>query len=113
MWNHTLDPHFTPNLFKSTEESTYKLKDMHAENSINPIKSVLLLKHHKANEYSVVQGGAINKSDYVNSQKIVCIQDCYGDIIAIRIKEFFAMLDLWLEESGSEIILDPHYYLIR
>ena len=113
MWNHTLDPHFTPNLFKSTEESTYKLKDMHAGNSINPIKSVLLLKHHKANEYSVVQGGAINKSDYVNSQKIVCIRDCYGDIIATRIKEFFALLDLWLEESGSEIILDPHYYLIR
>ena len=113
MWNHTIDSHFSPNLFKSAVDSSYEIKDMYAENSTNPPKSVLLLKHHKDNEYSVVQGGALRKCNYDLSKKIVCVQDCYGYIIATRIKEFLAVLDSWLEESGSEIILDPHYYLIR
>ena len=112
MWNHTVDSHFTPNLFKSTIDSSYEIKDMYAENPTNPPNSVVLLKHHKGNEYSIVQGGALRKCNYDISKKIVCIQDCYGYIIATRIKEFLTVLDLWLEESGSEIILDPDYYLI-
>lgn len=112
MWNNTVDSHFTPKLFKSSIDSSYKIKDMHLENPTNPPKSVMLLKHHKGNEYSVVQGGRLSKCDYGGATKIVCLQDCYGYIIAKRVKDFLAVLDLWLDESGSEIILDPHYYLI-
>ena len=111
MWRHTIDPHFSPNLFKYATESEYAIKDMHAENSENPPKSVLLLKHIRDNQYSVVQGGTLGNWEYAD--KLVCVQDCYGYIIAKRIKEFLSHLDSWLEESGSEIILDPHYYLIR
>lgn len=113
MWNHTIDPHFTPNLFKKAVDSSYEVKDMCAENPANPPKSVILLKQLNNNEYSVVQGGSLSNCNYQFSKKIVCIQDCYGYIIAKRIKEFFAYFDLWMEESGSELILDPHYYLIR
>ena len=112
MWNHTVDSHFTPKLFKSSIDSSYKIKDMHLENPINPPKSVMLLKHHKENQYSIVQGGRLSKCNYEGATKIVCLQDCYGYIIARRVKEFLAVLDSWLDESGSEIILDPHYYLI-
>ena len=66
----------------------------------------------KDNQYSIVQGGRLCKCNYEYATKIVCIQVCYGYIVANRVKEFLASLDLWLEESGSEIILDPHYYLI-
>ncbi len=113
MWNHAVDPHFTPDLFKSKTNSSYEIKDMYAENPTNPPNSVILLKHHQGNEYSIVQGGTLRKCNYDISKKIVCIHDCYGHIIATRIKEFLTVLGSWLEESGSEIILDPHYYLIH
>lgn len=113
MWNHTIDSHFSPNLFQSTHNSNYAIKDMNEENSQNPVKSVMLLKHYKDDQYSVVQGGSLSKFNYENAVKIVCIQDCYGYIIAKRIKEFLSHLDFWLEESGGEMILDPHYYIIH
>lgn len=113
MWNHTIDPHFTPNLFKKLTESTYIIKDMYSENPQNPPSSVILLKHIEDNKYSVVQGGSLSNCNFENASKLVVIQDCYGYIIAKRIKELFAIIDLWLEESGSEIILDPHYYIIK
>ncbi len=113
IWNHTIDPHFSPKLFKKTVDSSYEIKDMYAGNSSNPPNSVIMIKHRNGNEYSVVQGGSLSKCNYQFSKKIVCIQDCYGYIIAKRIKEFFANLNLWMEESGHEIILDPHYYLIN
>lgn len=111
MWNHTVDPHFSPNLFKSVTDSEYIIQDMHKENPKNPPNSVVLLKHYKDNEYTVIQGGSFSDNDLGN--KIVCLQDCYGYIFACRIKEFLSHLDYWLEESGSEIILDPHYYLLQ
>lgn len=111
MWNHTVDPHFSPNLFKSVTDSSYIIKDMHKENPQNPPNSVVLLKHCKDDKYTIVQGGSFNNNKLGN--KIVCLQDCYGYIFACRIKEFLSHLNYWLEESGSEIILDPHYYLIR
>lgn len=113
MWNNTIDSHFSPNLFKTAFDSIYAIKDMHAENPQNPPESVMLLKHLKNEQYSVVQSGSLSKFNYKLAEKIVCIQDCYGYIIAKRIKEFLAHLDFWLEESGSEIILDPHYYVIH
>lgn len=111
LWNHTIDPHFSPNLFKSVTDSEYIIKDMHKENPSNPPKSVLLLKHLKNNQYTVVQGGSLSEHEFGN--KLVCLQDCYGYIFARRIKEFLSYFDYWLEESGSEIILDPHYYVIQ
>ncbi len=111
MWNSDIDPHFSPNLFKSVTDSSYIIKDMHKENPKNPIDSVILLKHYEGNQYEVVQGGALSNKEIGN--KIVCLQDCYSYKFASRIKEFLSHLDYWLEESGSEIILDPHYYLIR
>lgn len=111
MWNHTIDSHFSPNLFKTSRESEYIIKDMHNENPQNHPRSVMLLKHYKDNEYSVVQGGSLSNFEYAD--KIISIQDCYGYKIATRIKEFLNHLDFWLEESGSEIILDSHYYLIH
>ena len=113
MWNHTIDSHFSPNLFQSAHNSNYAIKDMNKENPQNSIKSVLLLKHYKDDQYSVVQGGSLSKFNYEIAVKIVCIQDCYGYIIAKRIKEFLSYLDFWLEESGGEMILDPHYYIIH
>ena len=110
-WNNTIDSHFSPNLFETSRVSEYIIKDMHEENPQNPPKSVMLLKHIEDNEYSVVQGGTLNNSEIAD--RIVSIQDCYGYKIATRFKEFFEYLDFWLEESGSEIILDPHYYLMR
>lgn len=112
MWNHTIDPHFSPNLFKEITESII-IRDMYSENSQNPPRSVILLKHIDDNKYSVVQGGSLCNCNYENASKQVVIQDCYGYIIAKRIKELFTIIDLWLEESGSEIILDPHYYVIK
>lgn len=111
MWNHTVDPHFSPNLFKSTTDSDYIIKDMDKENSKNPPNSVVLLKRYKDDKYTIVQGGSFKGN--ILGDKIVCLQDCYGYIFARRIKEFLAHLSYWLDESGSEIILDPHYYLIR
>lgn len=113
MWNHTIDSHFSPKLFKSATDSLYEIKDMYAENPTNSPTAVVLLKRRNGNEYTVVQGGALRKCDYNLSKRIVCIQDRYGYIIATRIKEFLAHLNLWLEESGGEIILDPHYYIIH
>lgn len=113
MWNHTIDPHFSPNLFQVICNSNYAIKDMNMENSQNPPKSVLLLKHIKDEQYSVVQGGSLSNINYEFARKIVCIQECYSYIIAKRIKEFLLHLDFWLNESGSEIILDPHYYIIH
>ena len=113
MWNHTIDSHFSPNLFQSTYDSNYAIKDMYAENPQNPLNSVLLLKHYNEDQYSTVQGGSLRKSNYELAVKIVCIQDCYSYIIAQRIKEFLSYLDFWLEETGGEMILDPHYYLIK
>lgn len=113
MWNHTIDPHFVPNLFKELMDSEYLIKDMHNENPKNPPNAVLLLKHIEDNKYSVIQGGSLNNCNYENASKLVVVEDCYGYIIAKRIKEVFAIIDLWLEESGSEIILNPHYYLIK
>lgn len=113
MRNHTIDPHFSPNLFKEITESIYIIRDMYSENSQNPPRSVILLKHIDDNKYSVVQGGSLCNCNYENASKQVVIQDCYGYIIAKRIKELFTIIDLWLEESGSEIILDPHYYVIK
>ena len=110
-WNHTIDPHLSPNLFKVVMDSEYIIKDMHKENSKNPPNSVMLLKHYKDNEYTIVQGGSLSANELGN--KIVCLQDCYGYIFAKRIKEFLSYLDFWLEETGNEIILDPHYYLMR
>lgn len=111
MWNSDIDPHFSPNLFKSVTDSSYMIKDIHKENPKNPIDSVVLLKHYEGNQYKVVQGGALSNKEI--GKKIVCLQDCYSYKFASRIKEFLSHLDYWLEESGSEIILDPHYYLIR
>ena len=85
---------------------------MYSENSQNPPRSVILLKHID-DKYSVVQGGSLCNCNYESASKQVVIQDCYGYIIAKRIKELFTIIDLWLEESGSEIILDPHYYIIK
>ena len=112
MWNHSVDSHYNSKLFKSMEDSSYRIKDMHAENPTNPPLSVVLLKYQEDNKYSVVQGGALCKYNCEMTTKIVCIQDCYGYIFSKRVKEFLSNLDFWLEESGSEIILDPHYYLI-
>ena len=111
MWNHTIDPHFSPNLFKKVADSNYVIKDMKKENPLNPPNSVMLLKHYKDNQYRVIQGGVL--SNYEFADKIVCLQDCYGYEFANGIKEFLSYLDFWLEESGNEIILDPHYYLIH
>lgn len=111
IWNHTVDPHFSPNLFQSVADSDYIIKDMHKENPKNPPNSVVLLKHYKDNKYTVVQGGSFGGNKLGN--KLVRLQDCYGYIFACRIKEFLLHLDYWLEESGSEIILDPHYYLMK
>ena len=113
MWNHTIDSHFSPNLFQATHNSNYAIKNMHTENPQNPPNSVLLLKHHKKDQYSVIQGGFLSNSNYTPAGKIVCIQECYGYKIAKMIKEFLSYFDFWLEESGSEIILDPHYYIIK
>lgn len=113
MWNHTIDSHFSPNLFQATRNSNYAIKNMHTENPQNPPNSVLLLKHHKKDQYSVIQGGFLSNSNYTPAGKIVCIQECYGYKIAKMIKEFLSYFDFWLEESGSEIILDPHYYIIK
>lgn len=113
MWNHTIDSHFSPNLLQAIHDSNYAIKDMHEENPQNPLKSVMLLKHYKDEQYSVVQGGSLSKFNYQLAIKIVRIQDCYSYIIAKRIKEFLSYLDFWLDESGDEIILDPHYYLIN
>lgn len=113
MWHHTVDVHFSPSLFKTTRDSNYAIKDMHVENSQNSPKSVLLLKHLKDEQYSVVQGGSLSNINYELARKMVCIQECYGNIIAKRIKEFLLHLDFWLNESGGDIILDPHYYMIH
>ena len=112
MWKHTIDSHFSPNLFQTAQDSCYKIKDMQMENPQNPPKSVVLLKHYKDEQYHVVQGGSLSSFNYELAEKIVCIQDCYGKLIATRIKEFLSHLGFWLEESGGEIILDPHYYFI-
>ena len=111
IWNHTIDPHFSPNLFKKITDSNYVIKDMKKENPLNPPNSVMLLKHYKDNQYTVIQGGALSNCEFAD--KIVCLQDCYGYKFANGIKEFLSYLDFWLEESGNEIILDPHYYLIH
>lgn len=111
LWTHTMDSHFAPNLFKYANKSKYAIKDMHAENADNPRRSVLLLKHIQDDQYSVVQSGSLRNWEYAD--KLVCVQDCYGYIVAKRIKEFLSILDSWLGESGSEIILDPHYYIIK
>lgn len=111
LWTHTMDSHFSPNLFRYANKSKYAIKDMHAENADNPPRSVLLLKHIQDDQYSVVQGGSLRNWEYAD--KLVCVQDCYGYIVAKRIKEFLSILDSWLDESGSEIILDPHYYMIK
>lgn len=111
MWNHTIAPHFSPNLFKKVADSNYVIKDMKKENPLNPPNSVMLLKHYKDNQYRVIQGGVL--SNYEFADKIVCLQDCYGYKFANGIKEFLSYLDFWLEESGNEIILDPHYYFIH
>ena len=86
---------------------------MHIENPQNPPKSVLLLKSIENEQYSVVQGGSLSSANYELAQRIVRIQDNYDYIIAKRIKEFLLHLDFWLKESGGEIILDPHYYIIK
>lgn len=111
MWKHTVDPHFSPNLFKAIKNSEYIIKDMHKENLKNSPHSAVLLKHYKDDEYTIVH--ACSFVDNELGIKLVCLQDCYGYIFARRIKEFLSHLDYWLEESGSEIILDPHYYLMR
>lgn len=114
MWNHTIDAHFSPNLFQIThDDSNYIIKDMHIENPQNPPKSVLLLKSLENEQYSVVQGGSLSSANYELAKRIVRIQDNYDYIIAKRIKEFLLHLDFWLKESGGEIILDPHYYIIK
>lgn len=112
MWNNIFRPHLEDKLFKNIKGSKYKIKDMHLENPDNPKNSVVLLKHHEADEYVVIQGGTLCKYNYDLSKKIVCLQDSYGYIFAQSIKKFFEVLDMWLEESGNEIILDPDYYLI-
>ncbi len=111
LWMHTIDPHFVSKMFKTIKDCDYVIKDMHIENSDNPPKSVLLLKHVKDNQFSVVQGGELSNHKFAN--KIVCLHDSYGYIFAKRIKSFFNHLNFWLDESGNEIILDPHYYLLR
>jgi hypothetical protein len=88
LWTHTMDSHFSPNLFKYANKSKYAIKDMHAENADNPPRSVLLLKHIQEDQYSVVQGGSLRNWEYAD--KLVCIQDCYGYITAKRIKEFLS-----------------------
>ena len=93
--------------------ATIIIKDMHIENPQNPPKSVLLLKSIEDEQFSVVQGGALSSANYELAKRIVRIQDNYDYIIAKRIKEFLLYLDFWLKESGGEIILDPHYYIIK
>lgn len=111
LWHHSVKFHFAPDLFKSTCSSCYALKDMHQENVCNPPNSVLLLRHLQNDEYIVVQSGSIVHKE--TATKLVCINEKYSDIIAKRIKEFFIYLDFWIEQSGGEILLDPHYYIIR
>ena len=111
MWNHTINPHFAPGLFESISDSNYVIKDMHIENPQNPPRSVLLLKHLKEDQYVVVQGGSLSNLKYAD--KLVRIQAKYSQIIAARIKEFLRYVDFWMEQSGSEFILDPHYYVIH
>lgn len=55
IWNHTIDPHFSPKLFKKTVDSSYEIKDMYAGNSNNPPNSVILMKKRNGNEYSVAK----------------------------------------------------------
>lgn len=111
IWNYTIDSHFSPDLFESVSESNYAIKDMHIENPQNPPNSVLLLKHLKEDQYVVVQGGSLGNLKCAD--KLVRIQAKYSKLIATRIKEFLRHLDFWMEQSGGEFILDPHYYIIH
>lgn len=111
LWDHSIDSHFSPDFFAEILESNYTIKDMHKENVQNPPNSVVLLKHIKEEQYIVVQGGLLRKQK--NADKLVHIQARYSKLIAIRVKEFLQNVDFWLEQSGGEFILDPHYYVIR
>lgn len=113
MWDHAKDSHFSPNLFKIGSNTSYRIKDMHFENQTNPINSVLLLKELNEKKYVVIRGGSLKTADYQLAIKTVCIQEKYGLLIAKEIKEYFRLLDYWLAESGDEIILDPHYYILK
>lgn len=113
LWDKTIDPHLSPDLFKEIVDSNYAIKDMHIENQTNPPNSVLLLKHYKDDQYTVIQGGSLTMANRELGNKLVYLQDVYGYIFAVRIKHFITHLNNWLDESGNEIILDPHYYLFR
>ena len=113
MWTHSTDLNYSPNLLEIKNESQYRIQNMNSVNLSNPINSVLLLKHHKDNEYTVIQSGFLTQSNYEMATKMVQVQKRYSEIIAGRIQEFFECLDMWLDESGNEIILDPHYYIIK
>ena len=113
LWTHSIDPHFSPNLLKIKQESAYRIRNMKSVNPSNPENSVILLKHYIDNDYKVVQGGFLTQNNYETSTKIVALNKQYSEIIATRIHELFECFDKWLNESGNEIILDPHYYIIE
>lgn len=113
IWKNTIDPHYSPNLLQIINDSNYAIKDMHEENFQNPFNSVLLLKQINGSQYSTIQGGFLTKSNYSCARKIVCINEKYGLIITKRVMEFLSNLNFWMEESGNEIILDPHYFIIN
>ena len=83
---------------------------MRKQNSDNPPLSVILCEKTMKEKYKVIQGGFLPKSNFELSTYLLLINEKYSKLMATIIKDFFGALNDWIDESGNEIILDPHYY---
>ena len=110
VWQHSMDEHFSPNLLAFIGKTQYAIQNMHKENPTNPINSVILLKHINGNNFRVIQGGIIMDKEY--AVDLVVVNTEYANNLARQIKEFFNIIDFWMQESGDEFILEPRHYMI-
>ena len=111
LWTYTVDNHFAPSLLHDVGETDYEIQDMHSENHTNPPNSVLLLKHISEDKYQVIQGGFLSHVTLANH--FVILDSRYATIVTKRIQKFISCVNFWMEQSGYEMILDPHYFTLR
>lgn len=110
VWQHSMDEHFSPSLLKYVNKTQYAIHDMHKENPSNPQNSVLLLMPINGNQFRVIQSGIIINKEFATD--LVVINKDYANNIARQIKDFFDIIEFWMNESGNEFILEPRHYLI-
>ena len=97
------------NLFTNTGEKTdlYKVIDGNELNPENPKDEFLLVKNLKEGGVQVVDFGTIRKYNIDNGLNFMTINGDNFMNWSRSIKELFESIDLWVENTGNHLLIDP------